>query len=166
MHVLPLLLTLFFLPAISSASEDDQIVMSAGPDYTPTITPQPTLADQLTIEPSASIFYSYARELELSSIFSEPGAKVSLFVPTNKAIMALSRKPWVLDVIAPCWWLTDIHYGCRHQGAEETDDTEITEEQYDTRAKENVERWVSAHIIPVGPRYRCYPPRHLLTQGT
>ena len=93
MHVLPLLLTLIFLPAISSASEDDQIVMSAGPDYTPTITPQPTLADQLTIEPSASIFYSYARELELSSIFSEPGAKVSLFVPTNKAIMALSRKP-------------------------------------------------------------------------
>lgn len=106
MHVLSLL---FLLPAISSASADDQIVMSAGlgkPDYTPLITPQPTLADLLTIEPSASIFYSYARELELSAIFSEPSANVSLFVPTNKAIMALSRKPWVLvDVIASCWWI-------------------------------------------------------------
>ena len=88
---------------MSSASAEDQIVISAGlgqQDYTPLITPQPTLADLLTIEPSASIFYSYARELELSSIFSEPSAKVSLFVPTNKAIMALSRKPWVpVDVI-------------------------------------------------------------------
>jgi hypothetical protein len=95
MHVLPLLLSLFLLP-ISSASENDQFVMSVGlgePDYTPQITPQPTLADLLTIEPSASIFYSYARELELSSIFSEPCAQVTLFVPTNKAIMALSRKP-------------------------------------------------------------------------
>ena len=89
MHVLPLLLPIFFLPALSFASEGDQVVMSAGlrePDYTPLITPQPTLADLLTIEPSASIFYSYARELELSSIFSEPCAEVSLFVPTNKAI--------------------------------------------------------------------------------
>lgn len=96
MHVLPLLFSLFFLPAISFASEDDQIVMSAGlgePDYTPTVTPQPTLADLLTIEPSASIFYSYARELELSTIFSDSCSRVSLFVPTNKAIMALSRKP-------------------------------------------------------------------------
>ena len=65
-------------------------------DYTPLTTPQPTLADLLTIEPSASIFYSYARELELSSAFSNPSTKLSLFVPTNKAIMALSRKPWVL----------------------------------------------------------------------
>jgi hypothetical protein len=97
MYVLPLLLSLFFLPEISPASADDQIVMSAGlveePDFTPLISPQPTLADLLTIEPSASIFYSYARELELSAIFSDPSAKVSLFVPTNKAIMALSRKP-------------------------------------------------------------------------
>ena len=96
MYVLPLLLSLFFLPAMSSADADDQIVMSGGlgePDYTPLITPQPTLADLLTIEPSASIFYSYARELELSSIFYDLCAEVSLFVPTNKAIMALSRKP-------------------------------------------------------------------------
>ena len=96
MHVLPLLLSFFFLPTLSSASTDDQIVMNSGPgqaDYTPQTTSQPTLADLLTIEPSASIFYSYARELELSSMFSDPRARVSLLVPTNKAIMALSRKP-------------------------------------------------------------------------
>ena len=98
MYVLPLLLSLFFLPTMSSAS-DHQIVMNSGlgqPDYEPLTTPQPTLADLLTIEPSASIFYSYARELELSSMLSDQNAKMSLFVPTNKAIMALSRKPSVL----------------------------------------------------------------------
>jgi hypothetical protein len=56
-------------------------------------TSKPTLADLLTIEPSASIFYSYARELELSARFSDGSAKYTLFVPTNKAVMALARKP-------------------------------------------------------------------------
>lgn len=38
------------------------------------------------------------------------------------------------------------------------DDAEITEEEYDISAKRNIERWVSAHIIPVRPRYRfCHP---------
>jgi hypothetical protein len=56
---------------------------------------QPSLADLLTIESSASIFYSYARELELSSQFNETEdeTKWTLLVPTNKAVMALSRKP-------------------------------------------------------------------------
>ena len=72
---------------MSLASEDSQIVMSAGlgkPDYTPLVTPQPTLADLLTIEPSASIFYSYARELELSSILSDSCAEMSLFVRSEE----------------------------------------------------------------------------------
>ena len=156
MHVLPLLLPLFFLPAMSSALADDQIVMNSclgQPDYIPATTSQPTLADLLTIEPSASIFYSYARELELSAIFSDPSAKVSLFVPTNKAVMALARKPWVYLLI---WLFVDeltSTAGYRHQGPEPIDDTQITEEQYDKTAKENVERWVSAHIVPVRPRF-------------
>ena len=98
MHLPPLLLPLFLLSTLSFASADDQIVMTSSPDYTPQTTLKPTLADLLTIEPSASIFYSYARELKLSSMFSEPDAKLSLFVPTNKAVMALSRKPSVLFV--------------------------------------------------------------------
>lgn len=61
--------------------------------YTPLRNAQPTVADLLTIEPSASIFYSYARELELSTQFSDVEARNTLFVPTNKAVMALARKP-------------------------------------------------------------------------
>jgi hypothetical protein len=64
------------------------------PDIEITTHTQPSLADLLTIESSASIFYSYARELELSSQFSETaGTKWTLLVPTNRAVMALSRKP-------------------------------------------------------------------------
>lgn len=67
--------------------------MTGSPEYIPQTTVKPTLADLLTIEPSASIFYSYARELELSSILSDTSAKLTIFVPTNKAVMGLARKP-------------------------------------------------------------------------
>ena len=63
--------------------------------YTPATNSQPTLADLLTIESSASIFYSYAREVELSRLFADPDAESTLLVPTNKAVMALPRKPYV-----------------------------------------------------------------------
>jgi hypothetical protein len=66
--------------------------MNNNPVLSP-VSPKPTLADLLTIEPSASIFYSYARELELSARFADGSATYTLFVPTNKAIMALARKP-------------------------------------------------------------------------
>ena len=82
----------------ASNSKKDQIPMASdsnAPEYIPQTTPQPTLADLLTIEPSASIFYSYARELELSSMLSDHDAKLTVFVPTNKAVMALARKPSV-----------------------------------------------------------------------
>jgi hypothetical protein len=82
----------------ASNSKRDQIPMASDsnfPEYVPQTTPQPTLADLLTIEPSASIFYSYARELELSSMLSDHNAKFTVFVPTNKAVMALARKPSV-----------------------------------------------------------------------
>jgi len=99
---------------------------------------QPTLADLLTIESSASIFYSYARELELSRMFGEElgggdsAKKVTLLVPTNKAVMALSRKP--------------------HQGPEPVEPKiDISEQEFETISKKNVERWVSAHIIPRSP---------------
>ncbi|KAJ7063539.1 hypothetical protein C8F01DRAFT_1368069 [Mycena amicta] len=96
-------------------------------------TMQPTIADLLTIESSASIFYSYARELTLSNTFSDAGAsQVTVLVPTNKAVMALARKP--------------------HQGPVPVDDDiVITEEEFDTRSKEHVERWIASHIIPQSP---------------
>ncbi|THG94490.1 hypothetical protein EW026_g6994 [Hermanssonia centrifuga] len=93
---------------------------------------QPALADLLTIEPSASIFYSYARELELSAEFADVNTQRTLLVPTNKAVMALARKP--------------------HQGPEpDNEGVIITEEEFDAQSKKNVERWISAHIIPQSP---------------
>jgi hypothetical protein len=55
----------------------------------------PSLADVLTITPSASIFYSYARGLQLSELLTAEGHQHTLFVPVNKAVMALARKPYV-----------------------------------------------------------------------
>ncbi|KAF8204129.1 hypothetical protein BJ912DRAFT_1018707 [Pholiota molesta] len=116
------------------ASTEEQIVMNPAPDapeYVPQTTSKPTLADLLTIEPSASIFYSYARELELSSLLSDENVKATVFVPTNKAVMALSRKP--------------------HQGPDTSTEIVLTEEQFDKISKKNVQDWVSAHIVPEYP---------------
>ncbi|TFK42187.1 hypothetical protein BDQ12DRAFT_720180 [Crucibulum laeve] len=105
---------------------------SKNDEYSPQVNAQPTLADLLTIEQSASIFYSYARELELSRMFADVMMNATLLVPTNKAVMALARKP--------------------HQSPETSDEgIEITQEEFDNLSKSNVERWVSAHIIPVSP---------------
>jgi hypothetical protein len=90
------LFSLFILPFIASAAQANQIPLSSeqmSEPYVPLTHSQPTVADLLTIEPSASIFYTYARELELSSQFNDPNAQNTLFVPVNKAVMALARKP-------------------------------------------------------------------------
>ncbi|THU95047.1 hypothetical protein K435DRAFT_142433 [Dendrothele bispora CBS 962.96] len=106
------------------------MVVDNEPEYTPQTHSQPTLADLLTIESSTSIFYSYARDVRESELFSDDSAKLTLLVPTNKAVMALARKP--------------------HQGPAKPDgDIVVSEEQFDRDSKENVRRWVSAHIIPL-----------------
>ncbi|KAK1225344.1 hypothetical protein PQX77_011705 [Marasmius sp. AFHP31] len=109
------------------AARRQQIPMME-PEYTPqTNSAGPTLADLLTIDSSTSIFYSYARELELSKLLNDESAGLMLLAPTNKAVMALARKP--------------------HESTETRDETVISEEEFDKMAKRNVERWVSAHII-------------------
>ena len=91
------LLSLLILPLLASAGSDEQQIITNTNDmaepYTPLTTSKPTLADLLTIESSASIFYSYAREIPLSERFSDVDTKSTLLVPTNKAVMALARKP-------------------------------------------------------------------------
>ncbi|KIP04319.1 hypothetical protein PHLGIDRAFT_76100 [Phlebiopsis gigantea 11061_1 CR5-6] len=101
--------------------------------YAPQTHAEPTLADLLTIEPPASIFFSYARELELSRAFADRDSRMTLLVPTNKAVMALARKP--------------------HQGPVPPEDSGviISEEELEAQSKQNVERWISAHIIPQSP---------------
>ncbi|KAJ8076704.1 hypothetical protein AAF712_000331 [Marasmius tenuissimus] len=114
-------------PKPAAARRHQQIPMME-PETTPQINSAgPTLADLLTIDSSTSIFYSYARELELSKLLNEESAGLTLLAPTNKAVMALARKP--------------------HQSTETRDETVISEEEFDKMAKRNVERWVSAHII-------------------
>ncbi|KAJ3893901.1 hypothetical protein GG344DRAFT_63423 [Lentinula edodes] len=108
----------------------------------------PSLADLLTIESSASIFYSYARELALSQLFADSkstvrdgeqkrtveNAGLTLLVPTNKAVMALARKP---------------HQGPPSKNANEG--ITISDEEFHKLSKENVQRWVEAHIIATSP---------------
>jgi hypothetical protein len=137
----------FLLPCVFAAMQDSAQQLPLVPPAAPASQNArlPSLADLLTIEPSASIFYSYARELSLSQLFSEPVAAaetlgqplnggLTLVVPTNRAVMALSRKP--------------------HQGPSKTaddDNTVVSEEEFDRQSKENIQRWVEAHIIPIYP---------------
>ncbi|KAF8480979.1 hypothetical protein DFH94DRAFT_630204 [Russula ochroleuca] len=98
-------------------------------DNRPALNVRPTLFDLLTIEPGTSIFFSYARELELSRLFVNVDSNLTLLVPTNNAVMALARKP--------------------HQAPVPIDDTiELSEQEFEERSSRNVERWVSLHIIP------------------
>jgi hypothetical protein len=91
----------FIVPLISltlgihAAAAADQIVLPNTPmdNNRPASNVRPTLFDLLTIESRSSIFFSYARELELSRLFVDADAKLTLLVPTNKAVMALARKP-------------------------------------------------------------------------
>jgi hypothetical protein len=69
---------------------------SMAEDDTPLLAPM--LSDQLSLEPQASIFFTYARESAKASGILEGGEydgvqQFTVFVPTNKAIMALARKP-------------------------------------------------------------------------
>ncbi|KAI5118576.1 hypothetical protein M0805_004192 [Coniferiporia weirii] len=90
------------------------------------------LSDVLTIQNSVSIFYSYARDTSISKLLEDKNALITVFAPTNKAVIALARKP--------------------HQGpAPVQDGVIISEEEFDSRSRENIERWISAHIVPRHP---------------
>jgi hypothetical protein len=106
MQIRNLLLSIFCLPILSPTnayiSQGDQVPIHAegavpGSSYVPAKHAKPTLADLLTIESSASIFYTYARETELSSKLMDENTRWTIFVPTNKAVMTLARKPFVFS---------------------------------------------------------------------
>jgi hypothetical protein len=89
------LLLLSITVGVQAVAAADQIVFPNVPmDVNqPPANARPTLFDLLTIEPHTSIFFSYARELEISRLFINVDSNLTLFVPTNKAVMALTRKP-------------------------------------------------------------------------
>ena len=81
--------------SLAMASPTDQAVLSTAPDdFARSVRTLPTLADLLTLEARASIFYEYARDTDMSARFSQAGG-TTLFVPTNKAVQALAQKPYV-----------------------------------------------------------------------
>jgi hypothetical protein len=109
----------------------------------------PTLEDLLTIELSSSIFYSYARETEFSARFADTESNSTLLVPTNKAVMALARKP--------------------HQGpapGQLEDGMVITEQEFEAQSKRNVANWIGAHIIPVCSIYSDLDVSHPLLEDS
>jgi len=76
-------------PLLSSALE--QTVVSEARPAVSYMTQ--TLADLLTIEPSASIFYDYARGVDLGNKLNDKSSMITVLVPMNKAVMKLARKP-------------------------------------------------------------------------
>ncbi|CCO33605.1 FAS1 domain-containing protein AFUA_8G05360 OS=Neosartorya fumigata (strain ATCC MYA-4609 / Af293 / CBS 101355 / FGSC A1100) GN=AFUA_8G05360 PE=3 SV=1 [Rhizoctonia solani AG-1 IB] len=94
----------------------------------------PTLADVLTIQQSSSIFYDYLREIPdiVDRLTDTSGNMMStVFVPRNKAVITLPRKPHLGPV---------------------GDEVEImTGRQYDERSRKNIARWIGAHVIPSHP---------------
>jgi len=62
-------------------------------------------------------------------MFVNVDSNLTLFVPTNKAVMALAKKP--------------------HQAPVPIDDgIKLSEQELEERSSRNVEHWVSLHIIP------------------
>ena len=78
-------------PLLSSALATEQTVM--GEVQSPVSHTTQTLADLLTIESSASIFYDYARGIDLGSKLNDKSSMITVLVPMNKAVMKLARKP-------------------------------------------------------------------------
>lgn len=83
-----------------SAMLTDQDTPDAPPVDHDDLVRAPMLSDVLTLEPRASIFFSYAREsARLSGILAGEGGsgekKYTVFAPMNRAVMALPRKPYV-----------------------------------------------------------------------
>lgn len=91
-----------------------------------------TLADFLTIEPTASIFYDYARGVNLGSKLNDKASAITVLVPSNKAVMKLAKKPHQDKVQA-------------HEGVV------LTEEEEYMQSQKNVEQWIAAHMIPAHP---------------
>jgi hypothetical protein len=155
---------MFFLRLISCAALS--FIVSAQMDQIPLTPPvilqshsRPTLADLLTVDSSLSLFYSYARELQLSAIFSDTSSNSTLLAPTNKAVMALARKPYIFPILFfPILRLAKRSL-FRHQNPSSSpslpNDATISENEFDQRSRQNVLRWVSAHIISVHSLALC-----------
>ncbi|KAG8923786.1 hypothetical protein FRC00_005850 [Tulasnella sp. 408] len=91
----------------------------------------PTVFDLLVLQRGSSIFFDYLRESgTISQRMKDDSEKSTLLLPSNKAVIALGWKP--------------------HQGPPKpSPDGEVGVEITEAMGKANVERWLSAHILPV-----------------
>lgn len=85
------LIAFLLFPFLSSALVSEQMVI--GQPQTPVPHSTQTLADLLTIEPSASIFYDYARGISLGNKLNDKSSMITVLVPRNEAVMKLAKKP-------------------------------------------------------------------------
>jgi hypothetical protein len=127
----------------------EQVVFNGMLEEPVAASPELTLFDLLTIEPSASIFFSYARESDISRLLVDHGSRSTFLVPTNRAVMALARKPCVF--VRKTSITMNESFDCRsHQSAYNVQDDEgLSEQELDERSKSNVQHWISLHVIPV-----------------
>lgn len=94
------LLSSFILPLSKAA----QIPMNppAHPELgleQPLSSGEPTLYDLIMIDRRATIFGDYVRSLnDMTGLLGDRGALTTVLVPTNKAVLALARKPYVPEL--------------------------------------------------------------------
>jgi len=133
---------LLFLTAILAILTAPGMASQQGPILLPdeiieAAVPGLTLYDLLIVQTRASIFGDYLRSVSELSLRMSGSAKSTVLVPTNKAVLALSRKP--------------------HQGPPEKSsgqspgDIEISDEDKGRAEHRNVRDWVGAHIVPKYP---------------
>jgi hypothetical protein len=92
MLLYPLISVILGIHAVTAV---DQIVIPSVPMDVerPPSHGRTTLFDLLTIEPNTSIFFSYAREIELIRLFMNVDSNITVLAPMNRAVMALEKKP-------------------------------------------------------------------------
>jgi len=98
---------------------------------------EPTLYDLIMIERHATIFGDYVRTVkDITTRLGDREMATTVLVPTNKAVIALARKP---------------HQGPPPETDSGRNEIEINEKEIDEEANKHVRDWVSAHIISRHP---------------
>jgi len=84
----------FFMLPLSHSS---QLPLSPALSEKPPSAGEPSLYDHIMIERRVTIFGDYVRTVkDITDSLTDRDAAITVLVPTNRAVLALARKPWVL----------------------------------------------------------------------
>lgn len=134
MRFLNIILT-SILPLLATSSAHDQ-----KPLIDPTMSDEQStqtdhnifLSDILSSDRSINIFAGFTRDFaQLSQRFEDGARNTTILAPLNSVIMNLPRKPW--------------------EDKDGEDDTRVKIGDGSEQAKENLKRFVEAHVVPVSP---------------